>query len=744
MFGVSGKRAAGTFAAPLAADARTGVCFHCATPNPPDARWRATIRGADRVFCCAGCLAVAQAIDAAGLDAFYTARTAPAPRPAPNDADLWTHYDAAPADWSRARGDHAREVSLLVEGLTCGACVWLIERGVGRRRGVLEARVNFAMRRAAVVFDPQRIRLSEILGEIAALGYRAYPYDPRQREISARREAKALLARTAVAWLAMMQVMMLALPAYVSDDGVAPSHQRLLDWASLVLTLPVIGYCAWPFFRGAWRDLRILHLGMDVPVTIGLAAAFVASALATLRGGGAVYYDSVTMFVALILAARYLEATARQRAGAAIERVARHLPATAERCPRWPIARETDVVAAAVLEPGDVILIRPGASVPADGAVVDGDSYVEEAFMTGESRPIARRVGDRVLAGSLNRDRALVVQVEAAGEATRLAAIVRLTERAASARPRVAHIADRAAGWFVAALLALALVTALVWSQVDPARMLAITFALLVVSCPCALSLATPAAIAAATGALARRQVVLARPDALEALSRVTHVVFDKTGTLTHGRTAIESVTTLGEFDRERVLAIAAALEAFSEHPLAQAFRPFDTGTVIGEGCTIVAGHGVAGSIEGQLWRIGRAEFVGMLSGASEAQLYLALRRVSPRATPIFLGNEAGLAAVFACTDTPRANARRTIDRLVAQGVEPLLFSGDRQAVATALGATLGIASVRGDMTPEDKRAAPSWRWWATASTTRRRSRRRRSRSRWRRRHRSRSGPRTS
>ena len=557
------------------AHAEAPLCFHCGTPNPGNHVWRDVVAGAQRSFCCAGCLAVAQTIDAAGLAGFYTSRTEDAVRPAVESANDWTQWDesAVAAGLVRDNGPGRREAALLLEGLTCGACVSLIETWLARQRGIVEARINFATRRATVAWDPRETRLSSILRAVAAIGYRAHPYDPARGEALARAERRALLLRMAVALLAMMQVMMFAIPAYLAPESVSPEQQRLLEWASFVLTLPALVYSAAPFFRGALRDVMNGRLGMDVPVALGIGAAFAASAWTTLTGAGVVYYDSVTMFIALLLMARYGELIARQKAGAAIEVVARQRPAIAERLAGWPGDATPAIIAAAQLVPGDFVLVRPGAIVPADGEVVDGRSHVEEAMLTGESTPKARDKGDSVLAGALNRDGPLVVRVRAAGEATRLASVLRLVERAAAERPAVARLADRVAMWFVGALLLLALATAIVWWQFDPARALPVTVALLVVSCPCALSLATPAALAAAAGSLARSGVVLARSDALETLARVTHVVVDKTGTLTAGRVRLAACMTLGAIPRAKAIALAAAVDARSEHPLAHALR---------------------------------------------------------------------------------------------------------------------------------------------------------------------------
>ncbi len=446
--------------------------------------------------------------------------------------------------------------------------------------------------------------------------------------------------------------------------------------------------------------------GMDVPVALGIAAAFAGSAWSTFGGEGPVYYDSVTMFIALLLLARYLELAARQRAGDAIEAVARARPATAERLVGWPARRDVETVSAAALAAGDLVLVRPGSTIAADGEIVEGNANVEEAILTGESRPRPVAAGAAVLAGSVARDGVLVVRVRAAGEATRLAGLERLAERAMGERPRVARFADRVARWFVAALLVLAAGTAIAWIGIDPPRALAVTFAVLVVSCPCALSLATPAALAAAAGALARRQVVIARADAMETLARVTHVVFDKTGTLTTGRMTVTGVAPQGATTREAALALAAALDAHSEHPLARALRDaVPAGTVlppVGE-VTVVPGNGVEGTVDGRRVRLGRPAFVATLSGRPLPQGEV---RADAAVTQVALGDAAGILALFALGDDPRPGAAAVIDRLKRMRIVPILLSGDRAETVASIGRALGITDARGDAQPEDKRCA--------------------------------------
>ena len=685
-------------------------CYHCGNRNPDPRRWRCELHGAERTFCCAGCLGIATTIHAAGLDAFYDRRVAPvdAPSQERETPDEWSRWDepAAQAGVVRAADGGAREISLLLEGIHCGACVWLVESWLARHPGVREVGVNFATRRARVVWDPAEARLSGLLRAIAAIGYRAFPYDPARREALMRRESRELLLRLAVALLAMMQVMMFAVPTYVTVDGIEPAHRLLLEWASLTMTLPALLYSGAPFFRGAWRDLRHRRPGMDVPVALGLATAFAGSAWSTFYGEGAVYYDSVTMFIALLLCARYVELVARRRGGDAVESVARARPRTAERLHAWPARRDVETVGAATLASGDFMLARAGGTLAADGEIVDGRAHVEESILNGESRPRLASPGDAVQAGSVVRDGVLVVRVTAAGEATRLAAIERLAERAGAERPRIARVADRVAAWFVGTLLALAAGTAIVWWQLDPERALEVTFAVLVVSCPCALSLATPAALAAAAGALARRRVVIARADALETLARVTHVVFDKTGTLTTGRVALREVLPQGTARSADAVALAAALEAHSEHPLAQALRAAVADPSVLPSIdefSVVPGHGVEGRVAGRRVRLGRPEFVAALSGRV---LPPDVARIDAASTPVALGDTAGFIALFALGDEARPGAALLVRRLQRMGITPMLLSGDRAATVTVVANALGIADARGDARPEDKREA--------------------------------------
>ncbi len=416
--------------------------------------------------------------------------------------------------------------------------------------------------------------MSDILAAIVAIGYNAHPYDAAKNEELAKKERSRALWRVFVAGFGMMQVMMYAIPAYVAGDGdMTPDVELLLRWASFVLTVPVVFYSALPFFRGALRDFRLRRVGMDVPVAIGVGAAFAASVWATLTASGEVYFDSVTMFVFFLLGGRFLEMTARQRAVSVTEALAKLMPAFATRVGGFPCDRAAEQVIAAELQAGDVVLVKPGETIPADGRVVEGASSANESLLTGESLPVPKSPGAPVIGGAVNIESPIFVKVEQVGEATRLSAIVRLMERAAMEKPQIVETADRIASRFLLVLLFVAAVVAVVWYFVDPAKALWITVSVLVVTCPCALSLATPVALTVASGAMARAGLLVTRSHAIETLSRATHFVFDKTGTLTTGRMRLLDVLPLGELDRDQSLALAAAIEQTSEHPIAAALR---------------------------------------------------------------------------------------------------------------------------------------------------------------------------
>ncbi len=685
-------------AAPAAADQRT--CFHCGQPVPPELDLQVEIDGQPRPMCCAGCHAVAQAIVDNHLEDFYRHRSGVAPTPEaliPEQLRQFEVYDnpALQQSFVHRRDGDLREASLILEGIVCAACVWLNERHVGRLPGVHSFYVNYTTHRAQVVWDDRRIHLSDILKAIAAIGYHAHPYDPQRQEAVFRRERSRMLRRIGVAGVGAMQVMMMAIALYLGDYQGMDAHIRgLLRWASLAITLPVIGYSGQAFFLSAWRDLRRRRLGMDVPVAIALASAFVASAWHTVLGRGEVYYDSVTMFTFFLLLGRFLEMSARHRAGQVAEELVRLMPAVAH---RRSVDGGLEEVPVAELRVGDEVVVKPGEPVPADGVVVEGRSSVDESLLTGESLPVDKAPGAPLVGGTLNTASPLTLRIERVGQDTVLAGISRLLERAQEEKPQIARLANRVAGWFVAALLGVAAAVFGWWYlQAGAAEAFRITLSVLVVTCPCALSLATPVALTAATGALTRAGMLTTRGHALETLAQATDIVFDKTGTLTRGRLRLVRVLPVNGSDEAEARALAAALEAHSDHPIALALRegaaPRAVQIVEDE-----TGRGVLGR-DGERWlRIGSLDYI--------RDWHPHWREPAGPGTRIYLADRQAVLAVFELQDTLRPEAPAVIARFHAQGLRVHLLSGDAEPAVARVAGALGIERWRARQLPDDKLA---------------------------------------
>lgn len=688
-----------------ASDNPAGGCFHCGLPLPAHSPWRAVVGGVERAMCCPGCAAAAQTIVDAGCGDYYDTRDGYGATVDGNAAPGLALFDAA---------DNTGEGSFTVEGIRCAACVWLIERRVNALPGVQESLLNVSTERLQVRWDPAICKVSGILRALRAIGYIAYPYDRERHGEQLERARRKLFRQLFVAGLAMMQVMMYAVPVYLADDGTMDADMTaLMGWASFVLTLPALLYSALPFFGGAWRDLRRGLPGMDVPVALGIGAAFTGSTVALVQGRGEVWFDSITMFIFLLLASRYLELGARRRATRALEALQDGMPAASQRMPGYPLERATELVAAASLQPGDVVLVAPGEAAPADGTIVEGETEADLSLLTGESRARRMGPGDLLPGGAVNVAQAVLLRVQAAARDSTLALLVRLVDKAGQGKPALALWADRVAAWSVAALLVLTAAVFLAWQLIDPSRAWPAAIAVLVVTCPCALSLATPTALAAATDRLLRRGVLAVQPHALETLERATHVVFDKTGTLTLGRPVVREARSFGA-PRERApqaLAIAAALEAGSAHPLAKAIRAAaaeaaDTVADTAEPAEPASqardvvhtvGQGIEGKVDGVRYRLGSAAFVAALAGrrmpaAPDAQ-----------GSAVWLGRQGAWLARFDIADGLRPEALAVVRRVEAAGKTVVLLSGDESRAAQQVAAQLGIRLAAGDQLPQQK-----------------------------------------
>ena len=671
-------------AVPAAAD-----CFHCGLPVAPGGSWDVSIDDIARPMCCPGCAAVAQGIVDAGCADYYTSRTEFGARGSDTPAELSLYDDAAKAD-----------AVFSVEGIRCAACVWLIECSVARIPGVQSAGMNVTTERLSVQWEAGACKPSDILQALRQVGYTAWPYDPARHGEQLEKARKRLFRQLFIAGLSMMQVMMYAVPVYLATDGTMDADMTaLMHWASLLLTLPAVLYSAQPFFRGAWNNLKHGMPGMDVPVALGIGAAFAGSVWSVLRGQGDVWFDSVTMFIFLLLASRYLELVARRKAAQALEKLQHALPASALRMAGYPAVRDTEIVAAAQLREGDIILVRPGEALAADGVIVEGATELDLALLTGESRAQERKVGDEVPGGAVNAGQAVVLRVERGARDSTLSRLVTLVERAGQGKPQLALWADKVAGWFVAALLVLAVFVFIGWQLTDQRRAWEVAIAVLVASCPCALSLATPTALAAATDLLVRRGVLVVRPHVLETLHRATHIIFDKTGTLTEGKPVLRHVGVFSTVDRQRCIQLAAALEQSSAHPLGAAIREASAAPPLdAQDVTNTMGQGIEGRVDGRLYRVGRAPFVAAISDATPDS-------AAAEMTAVYLGDENGMLARFDLADALRVDAPALVRQFLSAGKEVILLSGDRQDVTARIAEELGIARAIGGQLPADKLA---------------------------------------
>lgn len=709
----------------------TITCYHCGLPVAKEVDLAVNIAGKRRPMCCYGCQMVAQTIVNNALQDYYLNRDAmpDSPREAKPDfleqLGLFDHTEFQKG-FVRQLADHEREASLLFEGVNCAACTWLIEESAARLPGVVAISVNYANHRARLRWNEKRIKLSEILQAIANIGYRAYPYDASRHEELAQKERRAALWRVWVAGFGMMQVMMYAIPGYLAGEGeMTPEIWLLLRWASLLLTLPVVFYSAAPFFRFAWRDLRLRRVGIDVPVALGIGTAFTASVWATLTQSGEIYFDSVAMFVFLLQGGRYLEMNARQKAASIGEALGRLQPVFALRLPDYPHSMREQQAASSELQNGDTLLVRPGEVIPADGKIISGESSVNESLITGESQPVARKAGERVVGGATNGEGPLVMTVQACGDNTWLSTIVRLMERAALEKPSIVHLADLVARYFIVAVLLIAAATALVWWQIDSDKLLWVTVSVLVVTCPCALSLATPTALTVTAGVLARHGLVATRAHAIETLSRATHFIFDKTGTLTSGHMRLLDILPLSaQVGAGQALQLAAALEQHSEHPLARAICEAaacgdvsaqnvsvksEPGLPLVSDCRNLPGQGFIGRIAGHYYRIGRLpstynQWQQLPSAWHEStDSVVALLRQDELAYPETKATGWEALALFRLGDEVRAGAKALVEQLQQRNKLVQLLSGDRLQVASRVANQLGIRHVNGDMTPQAK-----------------------------------------
>jgi len=691
----------------------TRACFHCGLPVPNGSSYYVKINNNEEPMCCLGCKSVAEAIVDGGLTNFYEHRTKNSSKPTdliPAELQVFDN-EKLQRRFVQFVDENIREASLILEGIVCAACVWLNERHIKSLDGVLDFRVNYSTHRASLKWDNNKINLSDVLKAITDIGYNAHPFDSNRLESINKKEKSAALRRIALAGVGMMQVMMPAIAIYLGESSdMSESMRQFLRWISLIITTPVVLYSSRVFFTSAWRDLKRGIFGMDIPVSLAVGSAYLASVWATLTNTGEIYFDSVVMFTFFLLLGRFMEMGARHKAGQVADELVRLLPDTAIKLePQSDGSITQTVITASELSLGDTVLIRPGETIPADGLVTKGVSSINESLITGESLPLRKEHGDRLIGGTVNTESPLEMKVDKLGDSTTLSAIIRLLDRAQSEKPNLAKLADKGAGLFVLILLGVATAVFAAWWFIDPSRAFWIALSVLVITCPCALSLATPAALTAATGNLTEQGILTTRGHALETLSKITHVIFDKTGTLTHGRLKVVDILTLSKgVERVEIQNIAAGLEQASEHPLAHALIKNSVNPIIFTDLRSESGRGVEGvePKSGCIYRIGTKQFVSEIVKTDIDEIINDDDLSSKGGcTVIYLGSENEWLSVIRLEDEIKEEAKVAIESLDSIGINVSLLSGDNKQAVNFIANKLDINHAQAELLPEDKLA---------------------------------------
>ncbi|MCS6100696.1 heavy metal translocating P-type ATPase [Shewanella baltica] len=673
-------------------------CFHCQEPVLTGQQFVTRINDRDELMCCPGCQAVSQAIVDAGLLSYYKFRTEPGSKQNPLVPEALTQFSAydlpeVQQDFVHSE-DNIESVSLSIDGITCAACAWLIEHKVKQLTGVSQVLVNSTTQRAMISWDKRTVKLSDILGQISRIGYQAAPYQVDEQELNNKLNSRKFLLRLGLAGFATMQVMMFALALYTGYfTDLDVQYRDYFRWVSMIFATPVVLYSAQPFYFSAIRTLLSGKLNMDVSVSIAIGGAYVASCFATVNGTGEVYFESVSMFTFFLLLGRYFEQKARQKASVSSSNLHKLVPLTAH------LVNDNgqEEIPAKKLRLNDVILVKPGEMIAADGVVIEGHTSINEAMLTGEQMPIEKTVASQVYAGTINVDQPIKVSVTALGQDQLVAEIIRLQELASNTKPAIALLADKLSRYFSGTILTIATITYLVWHQISPEDAFWVTLSVLVATCPCALALATPTAVTCATAIFTRLGIITRKAGVFEKLPQIKHVVFDKTGTLTCGTLSIGQTQCMADLTKTQALAIAAALETGSRHPIAAAFAVFADNALVTEEVHHEVGFGVRGRIDGTDYLIGNAVFTGASIDTRDPTQKIWLARSCNEQLEVL--------ASFEIQDNIRQDSKATVEMLKQQGCRISIASGDSSGHVHQLAKELGIDDVHSGLTPADKLA---------------------------------------
>ena len=686
-------------------------CFHCGLPVEAGADFRTALDGAVRPFCCFGCQSVCGAIFAAGLQGYYQrtpegALLGPPPEP-PKDIEIYDD-DEVQQEYTTCTGD-MRDIHLLVEGIHCAACIWLIERGLKRIRGVQSAEVNLASKRLHLNWDNRICKLSDLLRALSRIGYSAVPYDPESADGAIRKVNRAMLFRLFFAGFAMMNMLWVSIALYSGANQ--DEFREFFHWIGLALATPVLLYSGYPFYRGALGGLRGGLLTMDLPIAIRQSVTYAYSLYVTLSRSqtGEVYFDTVTNLTFVILIGRYLEGMFRHQAVCATKRLMELQPRAAL-VMRDGVEHITPIRG---VKPGDRVLIKPGCKVPVDGIVLEGQSTVDESMLSGESAPVYKSAGTQVSSGTSNSSGALLVEVQKALQDTTLAKIIRLVDEAQSSKAPIQRLADTIVPWFVLITLLCAALTFYLWHSNNFEFALMAATSVLIITCPCALGMATPMSIAVASGLGAKHGILIKNGLVLETLSRVTHFVFDKTGTLTEGKMSVAQLHAAEGAESADIVRLAAAVERYSEHSVARALvnhaeaQGADYRTPFVSEFHAEAGLGVSARVCGKTVLLGSALWLADQGIVPDAKLLEEAAKLESQAMScVHVAIDGAHLAVYALADKLRTDAQLLVDELRRAGIAMTMLSGDRKPVAEAIARQLGGMAVIAEVLPQDKDAA--------------------------------------
>ena len=688
----------------------TSKCYHCNEAVPRGITLSVEISQIQQPMCCIGCQAVAQTIVDNGLTQYYAVRTEPAQKGqslVPEQLQKNKLLDEAvlQSEFIYQEND-CKEAILTIDGISCAACAWLIEMQLAKLDGLVNINVNATSQRATVKWQDDALKLSDILQAIEHIGYQALPFKANEAELRNKKQSKEFIKRLGISGILMMQIMMIAFGLYFGAFSEMAEHNKVyLRWVSFILAIPIIFYGAFPFYTGAIKAIKAKRLSMDVPVSIAIILAFSASAWATVTQQGEVYFESVSMFTFLLLIGKFLEFRARSHASQVSANLLKLMPMTATKVilsgdtiDEESHAKEV-LVAAKQLIQGDYVIIKPGEVVPADGVITAGLSQLNEAMLSGEQLPINKTINDNVFAGTINGDGNITVQVKQATNQSFLSQLIRLSEQAQAHKPKIAKLSDKIAQYFVALILLTSIATAIYWQQHLPEEAFWITLSVLVATCPCALSLATPTALTCATTHLNRAGIMIKSGHVMETMPKINCFAFDKTGTLTTGEFTInrvELVTGESSYNQAQILAISAALEAFSEHPIAKPFAQYRDYSLTAEQVKVHSGQGVTGVVNNVNYAIGKYIWLEKTTSFDQSQA-----KAFSDASCLLIANKQIIAA-FYLIDNIRDDAYDTLSKL-NKGNKTLLLSGDSQIACDTLTQTLPVNTVLGGLTAQDK-----------------------------------------